>query len=118
MQRRFALTEEKELLGYWGWLRRTAKLPFLFAQDWRGIGGLLGEALCELWTSLTQNLCRLFFLVTYPISIPLIALWCARREVYVQELRRKRKQEYIDSMTALSQKTPDIGKGWTDGPSL
>ena len=86
---------------YWYWLKASAKaavrFPFTDFED-------AVEALkALLWVVLVFWL-RLLVLLTFPVSVPLIALICLKANREVVAARERAKKEILDSYYSLAQK--------------
>lgn len=65
--------------SYRYWLKFSARMCLPMKHDFYG----LGDALLEIGEVLFRQIVRLLFLVTFPVSVPLIAflLWKRNKEV-------------------------------------
>ncbi|QIL72303.1 hypothetical protein G7048_19250 [Diaphorobacter sp. HDW4B] len=89
---------------YKHWLKVIAETCIPQARDWRGVGSDAVDALASVGHALALTGLRLLVLVTFPISVPLLARWCWKRAQLVEWLRKEREQEVIDELTKLNQK--------------
>lgn len=77
--------------GYWHWFKQAVRMCFPMEQDFQGLGHALWEASCELASSLAYCVVRLFFLLTFPISVPLLSFIFTK----VNKKTMERRAEYL-----------------------
>lgn len=78
------------------WLREAATGAVCgFARDWEDVGGTVIDLAADVVWAICATALRLAILATFPVSVPLIALWATRRNREVVEQRERRRQEMI-----------------------
>lgn len=88
---------------YKHWLKVIAGTCVPQARDWYGVGSDVVDALASLGHALALTGLRLLVLVTFPISVPLIARWCWKRAQLVEWLRKERAEAESDVRNKLRQ---------------
>lgn len=88
--------DDRSAKPYSYWLRKVATGVIRgIYWDWRKLSGEIAELVGYAAAVLCMTVVRLVVLVTFPVSVPLIALWATRRNREVVELRERQRQEMI-----------------------
>lgn len=82
--------------GYWYWFKQVARMCFPMKHDFYGLGDALWEAVCALSGAMLRITARLVILLTFPVSVPLIAAILKRHNKRVMEIRAKLLSEKWD----------------------
>lgn len=82
--------------GYWYWFKQTLRMCFPMKKDFYGLGDALWEAVCALSGVMLKIVVRLAILLTFPVSVPLIAALFKRDNRNVMEARAKLLSEEWD----------------------
>ncbi len=88
---------------YKHWLKTCAIAVVPCRGDWCGVGRDLGDALGSLGRAVSQTVFRLILLLTFPISVPLFALWAFKREKQVERRRKERAEAKAEARNKLRQ---------------
>ena len=89
--------EKPEPFKYWVKAAMVAAIPR--PGDWSKALYSWVEFCSDLWDALGVTIFRLLVLVTFPISIPLLAMTAMRLNRKAVELRNKARAELLESLT-------------------
>ena len=90
--------------SYLAWLKTIAGTVFPRVSDWGGAGWLTAELVVALWRGITLTITRLLILVTFPISVPALALMARRVNHKAAEREAKQRADLIASLASLQPK--------------
>lgn len=89
--------EQTESLKYW--LKASAVAAIPRPGDWACAAQSGVDFAIDFLIALTTTLFRLVVLVTFPVSVPLLAIVARRYNAKAVEHRARARKELIDSMT-------------------
>ena len=88
---------------YKHWFKSCAEMCIPQACDWHGVGGDVAEASRGLGRALGLTGLRLMVLLTFPVSVPLLARWCWKRAQFVEWLNKERDESVTEARNKLRQ---------------
>ena len=89
---------------YRAWLKTMAGTAVPQVSGWGRAGWLTAELVVALWRGITLTIVRLLILVTFPISVPALALIARRANHKAAEREAKQRADLIASLTPLQPK--------------
>ena len=89
--------------NYSYWLRSSAKAVIPQKRDWSGVGHEVFNAIHYLWYAICVTVFRLLLLLTFPVSVPLLALALTRLNKRAVSRHNQRREEMLADLTRLNQ---------------
>lgn len=84
--------------GYWYWFKKVVRICFPMKKDFYGLGDALWEAICKATHAILKLLSRALLLITFPISVPILAVVFRRENKRVMLHRAKWLSEEYNGM--------------------
>lgn len=84
--------------GYWHWFETATRMCFPMKQDFEGLGSALLTAIQALSKTFLMLFLRFILLVTYPASVPFIALAFTKQNKQIMLRRASQMSKERDGM--------------------
>lgn len=92
--------------SYLRWLRACGWATLPQANEWRPVWSDAVDSAHSLGFAVGMTLARLLLLLTFPVSVPILALVAMRANHRAADAQAKSRAELIDSLHSLQKKEP------------